>query len=151
MKLKTVIYVTKDGAPGAEQCAEGAYDKQFNRKEGTVENEAEWNAFWTDVQTAMTRDVETSPYFLAFVFNEAGDVVISFSPEDLSDDPDDMGYGSSYGKDWHDICLRQPEQTKESWEDQQKLMQEVWEDFQRAEAAGEDLSRCEPYELEDED
>ena len=119
MKFKTVIYVTKDNSPGIDSFAEKKYDEQFNRIEGTVENEEEWNKFWLDVKTNMVDNIDTSPYFLAFVFNEAEDTVITFSPEDLSDDPDAMGYGSSYGKDWNWVSTKQPMQTKldrEQWE-----------------------------------
>ena len=42
MKFKTVIYVTKDNSPGINSFAEKRYDEQFNRIEGTVENEEEW-------------------------------------------------------------------------------------------------------------
>ena len=47
MKFKTVIYVTKDNSPGIDSWAEKKYDEQFNRIDGTVENEEEWNKFWT--------------------------------------------------------------------------------------------------------
>lgn len=119
MKFKTVIYVTKDNSPGINSWAEKRYDEQFNRIDGTVENEEEWNKFWLDVKTNMVDNIDTSPYFLAFVFNEADDTVISFSPEDLSDDPDAMGYGSSYGKDWNWVSTKEPMETKlarEQWE-----------------------------------
>ena len=119
MKFKTVIYVTKDNSPGIDSFAEKRYDEQFNRIEGTVENEEEWNKFWLDVKTNMVDKIDTSPYFLAFVYNEAEDTVISFSPEDLSDDPDAMGYGSSYGKDWNWVSTKEPMETKkarEEWE-----------------------------------
>ena len=122
MKFTTVIYVTKDNSPGIEAFAEKKYDEQFNRIEGTVENENEWNKFWLDVKTNMVDNINTSPYFLAFVFNEAGDTVISFSPEDLSDDPDMMGFGSSYGKDWNWISTKEPFQTKEAREQFESFM-----------------------------
>lgn len=122
MKFKTVIYVTKDNSPGINSFAENKYDEQFNRIEGTVENEEEWNKFWLDVKTNMVDNINTSPYFLAFVFNEAEDTVISFSPEDLSDDPDDMGYGSSYGKDWNWISTKEPFETKLDREQFQSMM-----------------------------
>jgi hypothetical protein len=122
MKFKTVIYVTKDNTPGINSFAQKKYDEQFNRIEGTVENEEEWNKFWLDVKTNMVDNIDTTPYFLAFVFNEAEDTVISFSPEDLSDDPDDMGFGSSYGKDWNWICTKEPIETKEDREQFESIM-----------------------------
>ena len=64
MKFKTVIYVTKDNTPGVESWAEKKYDEQFNRIDGTVENEEEWNKFWTDVKTNLVDNIDTSPYFI---------------------------------------------------------------------------------------
>ena len=122
MKFTTVIYVTKDNSPGIDSFAEKKYDEQFNRIDGTVENENEWNKFWLDVKTNMVDNIDTSPYFLAFVYNEAGDTVISFSPEDLSDDPDAMGFGSSYGKDWNWVSTKEPSQTKEDREQFESIM-----------------------------
>lgn len=122
MKFTTTIYVTKDNSPGIDSFAEKKYDEQFNRIDGTVENENEWNKFWLDVKTNMVDNIDTSPYFLAFVYNEAGDTVISFSPEDLSDDPDAMGFGSSYGKDWNWISTKEPAQTKEDREQFESIM-----------------------------
>ena len=122
MKFKTVIYVTKDNSPGIDSFAEKKYDEQFNRIDGTVENEEEWNKFWLDVKTNMVDNIDTSPYFLAFVFNEAEDTVITFSPEDLSDDPDAMGYGSSYGKDWNWVSTKKPIQTKLDREQFESMM-----------------------------
>ena len=120
MKFKTVIYVTKDNTPGVESWAEKKYDEQFNRIDGTVENEEEWNKFWTDVKTNLVDNIDTSPYFIAMVFNERGDNIINFSAEDLSDDPDAMGYGSSYGKDWNWVSTKEPLQTKEEYEEWQE-------------------------------
>jgi len=120
MKFKTVIYVTKDNSPGIDSWAEKKYDEQFNRIDGTVENEEEWNKFWTDVKTNLVDNIDTSPYFIAMVFNELGDNIINFSAEDLSDDPDDMGYGSSYGKDWSWVSTKEPLQTKEEYEEWQE-------------------------------
>ena len=122
MKFTTAIYVTKDNSPGIDSFAEKKYDEQFNRIDGTVENENEWNKFWLDVKTNMVDNIDTSPYFLAFVYNEAGDTVISFSPEDLSDDPDAMGFGSSYGKDWNWVSTKEPSQTKEDREQFESIM-----------------------------
>lgn len=122
MKFTTAIYVTKDNSPGIDSFAEKKYDEQFNRIDGTVENENEWNKFWLDVKTNMVDNIDTSPYFLAFVYNEAGDTVISFSPEDLSDDPEAMGYGSSYGKDWNWVSTKKPLQTKEDREQFEAIM-----------------------------
>lgn len=120
MKFKTVIYVTKDNTPGIDSWAEKKYDEQFNRIDGTVENEEEWNKFWTDVKTNLVDNIDTSPYFIAMVFNERGDNIINFSAEDLSDDPDMMGYGSSYGKDWSWVSTKEPLQTKEEYEEWQE-------------------------------
>lgn len=120
MKFKTVIYVTKDNSPGINSFAEKRYDEQFNRIEGTVENEEEWNKFWLDVKTNMVDNIDTSTYFIAMVFNERGDNIINFSAEDLSDDPDAMGYGSSYGKDWSWVSTKEPLQTKEEYEEWQE-------------------------------
>lgn len=122
MKFTTTIYVTKDNTPGINAFAQKRYDEQFNRIDGTVENENEWNKFWLDVKTNMVDNVDTSPYFLAFVYNEAGDTVISFSPEDLSDNPDDMGFGSSYGKDWNWISTKEPFESKQDREQFQSVM-----------------------------
>lgn len=121
MKFKTVIYVTKDNTPGVESWAEKKYDEQFNRIDGTVENEEEWNKFWTDVKTNLVDNIDTSPYFIAMVFNERGDNIINFSAEDLSDDPDAMGYGSSYGKDWNWVSTKEPLQTKEEYEEWEEI------------------------------
>ena len=120
MKFKTVIYVTKDNTPGIDSWAEKKYDEQFNRIDGTVENEEEWNKFWTDVKTNLVDNIDNSPYFIAMVFNERGDNIINFSAEDLSDDPDAMGYGSSYGKDWNWVSTKEPLQTKEEYEEWQE-------------------------------
>ena len=121
MKFKTVIYVTKDNTPGVESWAEKKYDEQFNRIDGTVENEEEWNKFWTDVKTNLVDNIDTSPYFIAMVFNERGDNIINFSAEDLSDDPDAMGYGSSYGKDWNWVSTKEPLQAKEEYEEWEEI------------------------------
>ena len=121
MKFKTVIYVTKDNTPGIDSWAEKKYDEQFNRIDGTVENEEEWNKFWTDVKTNLVDNIDTSPYFIAMVFNERGDNIINFSAEDLSDDPDAMGYGSSYGKDWNWVSTKEPLQTKEEYEEWEEI------------------------------
>lgn len=121
MKFTTVIYVTKDNSPGIESFAEKKYDEQFNRIDGTVENEEEWNKFWTDVKTNLVDNIDTSPYFIAMVFNERGDNIINFSAEDLSDDPEAMGYGSSYGKDWGWVSTKEPLQTKEEYDEWQEM------------------------------
>ena len=69
----------------------------------------------------MVDNIDTSPYFIAMVFNERGDNIINFSAEDLSDDPDNMGYGSSYGKDWNWVSTKEPLQTKEEYEEWEEI------------------------------